>query len=320
MAKRMHFIEKDLETFFFDPNWEKTLKSKVDYTQANKFKDKYRIADCTFLGALVSYAILCLDGSDKFDVIFNVLDSKNYSYSNKDLVLPNTLGADISEEDVDGLINLFNLYESKGIKLKRNKTALNNSFGGLHHPKLDKYKLENNLVADEQLTHINFHHLHVIHDYNKCKQLGVFKFVSKKETAEAKTNYENSMKFIKEIIDSPLVSTEVLQDMLSRIPTNNDLFAKFIEKNKLEISLFSETQYFNSLKLKPKEVFTSDFIQLIELLEKKLGIQYLDNTGRNPKDVFEETLEETKEDFNRILIMEYKDGTSTPLNKKRKFN
>jgi hypothetical protein len=41
MAKRMHFIEKDLETFFFDPNWEKTLKSKVDYTQANKFKDKY---------------------------------------------------------------------------------------------------------------------------------------------------------------------------------------------------------------------------------------------------------------------------------------
>lgn len=320
MAKRTHLIEKDLETFFCDPNWEKTLKSKVDYIQATKLKRQYSTTDCTFLSALVSYAILSLDGLDKFDVIFNVLDSKNYSYSSKDLVLPITLGADISEEDAEGIIKLFNLYESKGINLKKNKKAINNSFSNMHHPKLDKYKLENNLITDENLTHINSHHLYLMRNYNECKKLGVFKFVSKKETAEAKTNYENSIKFVKEIIDSPLVSTKVLQDMLSKIPTDNELFAKFIEDNKLEISVFSETQYFNSLKFKPKEVFTSDFIELIELLEKKLDITYLDNTGRNPKDVFEETLEGTKEDFNRILVMEYKDGSSVQLNSKRKFN
>lgn len=124
MAKRTHFIDKDFETFFFNPDWEKILKTKVDYTQTTKFKDKYRTANCTFLSGLVSYAILSVDGEDKFDQIFYTLDGKNYAYSNKDLVLPNTLGADISEKTTDEIIHLFKLYESKGINLKKNKKPL----------------------------------------------------------------------------------------------------------------------------------------------------------------------------------------------------
>lgn len=190
----------------------------------------------------------------------------------------------------------------------------------MHNYKLDKYKLENGLVSDEQLKHINFHHLHVIDEYNQCKRLGVFKFVSKTEKEEAKINYESSIKFLKEIINSTLVSSEILQDMLSRVPTNNELFEKFIQKNKLEISVFSETQYFNTLKLKPREVFAPELLEIIELLEKKLGVNYLDNTGKNPKEIFDNALEESGEDFNRTLSLEYKDGTSVQLNTKRKFS
>jgi len=319
MAKRTHFIEKDFETFFTDTNWEKILKSKVDYTQTKKFKDKYRTVDCTFLSGLISYAILSLKGREKFDEIFNTLDNKSYNYSDKDLVLPLTLSSNISSEEVDEIIQLFKLYESKGIELKKNKESINTSFSRLHHYKLDQYKLENDLVTDEHLKHINFHYLHAIKQYNDYKQSGVLKYISKQEREIEKINYENAIKFIKEIITSPLVSTEILQHILNDIPTDNDLFETFIQKNKLEISVFSEGQYFNAVKLKPKEVFTSEFIEIIELLEKKLGITYLDNTGKNPKEVFEETLKQSDNDFNGILSLQYKDGTSIELNTKRKF-
>jgi hypothetical protein len=321
MAKRTHFIPNDFETFFNDPDWEKTLKNKVDYMNTYRFKDRsiHRDMDCTFLSGLVSYNLL--GGKEHFDHIFNVLDSKNYKYSDKDLILPTTLGAHLSSAQADGIIHLFKLYEIKGIKLTKteNRKAINFYFCHLENQKLDKYKLESGLVGDKELMKINFNHICVINDFNEYNDLDVFSFVSKSEKAEEKKRCLESMSFLKEIMNSSSTSKKVLEKMLKDIPTNKKLVSKFINKNKLEISIFNELEYFQALKLKPKEIFSNEFVEIIELLEKKLGVEYIDRTGKSPKKIFDETSKESEYGFNNNLSIHYKDGSSVELNGKRKF-
>jgi hypothetical protein len=166
---------------------------------------------------------------------------------------------------------------------------------------------------------IMFHYVGNINRYHDYESSGVFQYVSKKEKEQEKAQYDISVKFVKEVVSSEGTSKNVLKDMLKRITFDNELFSKFVHKNKLEISIFNEVTYFNSLEFKPTDLFHKDMVEIIEIIEKKLGINYFDRSGKSPKEVFAEISQKGNHNFNSTLILNFSDGTKEEVGLPRKF-
>lgn len=322
MAKRTYFIENDFKAFFEKPDWEKYLKTKVDYQLTSIYKDKYTQETRTFCGGLLSYQILQNLSTNtlkqKFEEIFKVLDSKGYIYTEKDLMICN-LGANVDDADAKAFIYLLETMAAKGIDLTQHKGTIYQHFGNIHHYDFDNYLIDKDLLNPAVISHMMYHHLGSIADYNEYQALGILSFSTPAERQMEKAVHDNAVRFLTDRINNINTDEEILKNILNHIYADKTLFSQYLHKNKLEVNAFAELEYFKTLPYKPKELFSKEMLKIIENLEKRLNLQYLDRSGKTPQELFKEATKENKEMFNAPLILQYQDGSEITLEHKVKF-
>lgn len=270
---RNHLIEKDIQVFLTDYKWETTLKNRVDFNNATT-PDK-------FLPMILSELIHNPNPLKKLKDSLNKLEKVNYPFKEEQVIPMMVRGGVLEKSEKETLIYFFNYMKTKtNVSLKKYSNEISDKLFQIYNPDLIDY-LENEGVS------IKFNNIKYLIGQSGNDSVDFFEhlpllggmasgIMGASGFNQEVQNQNEQTQYIDNYIKKANLNKTQLNELLKEICCPQNKIEEYIQKHNLPVNPINMMSYYQNTNPKPREWFGVRQIRLINAIEEKLDISYLE--------------------------------------------